>query len=92
MNDVKSELPKLTDITLPKIFQVDGYFKPANSDCDYFKGSLIYEELDLDDGDTFVDEDIFFFGLDERAIKSLIQLGDSSGEDFTITSYEVYRA
>jgi len=72
------------------IFSISGYWKDDQSEFeDYLVSSGDYDEESTPDK---VDEQIFFYGLNEEEIKQMIEDGLETGEDFVITSYEVCSA
>ena len=66
-------------------FEISGYWKDTK---ETFEGLIV---TDYDDepseSEPFSDAHIFFYGLSESEIKSAIELGEETGSDFVITSY-----
>lgn len=70
----------LPDLNPPKYFLISGYWKDNNETFEDRKVST--QEDDLED-----DDDLFFYGVDEEWIKSLIN-NEDSGYEFVLTSYK----
>lgn len=66
-----------------KIFIVDGFFKDDPSQT--FEGYLIKEP---EDTNGINDEEIFYYGMDEEAIK--VNMLGVDNEDFQITKYAIW--
>lgn len=68
-----------------KVFSIDGYF--VDEPEQPFTGYLVAELDGTPEG--YHDDQIFFYGLSEQDIIQAIKEGDTNGEDFVITNYEV---
>jgi hypothetical protein len=63
-------------------FSINGYYK---DDKTPFEGYIVKSTHDVIEDE---DDSIFYYGLDEVAIKAAIEAGENTCEDFVITSYE----
>ena len=69
-----------------KYFSIEGYWKDDKTE---FSGIVTnYDDAELDEDGNEVDDDIFYYGLDEDEIKEAIEMGEDTALDFVITSYE----
>lgn len=69
------------------LFRIDGYWK---EDKETFEDYLVAQEQYDESIPDEVDEQIFFYGLDEDEIIKAIVLDEDWGEDFVITAYSRY--
>lgn len=65
------------------LIEIDGYWKDTKEN---FEGYLIKQTSDYDESDP-QDEEIFYFGLSEEAIKKT--MNQETAEDFVITAYRI---
>jgi len=65
-----------------KYFSVSGYWKDDKTE---FENYIIKEFDDVDENE---DIEIFYYGLSASDIKTLIDEGDKSNQEFVITSYK----
>lgn len=70
---------------MAKYFCISGYWK---EDKKPFDGYIVKDTEYVEGENDEEDENIFFYGLDEEAIKEAIKLGEEWGEDFVITSMD----
>lgn len=67
-------------------FIISGYWKDDKIE---FSGYIVSEDHTLpSEGDLFTDDQIFYYGLHEKAIKNAIEAKENTAHDFVITSYE----
>lgn len=68
-----------------KYFEISGYWK---DDSEEFEGYLVTNYDDHEEGVEYNEDDIFYFGLEERDIQEIIEDGEDTIEDFVITGYK----
>lgn len=68
---------------MSKYFKISGYWK---DDQTKFDGFIV---KDSDDVEPPTDDEIFFYGLNEKAIIEAIEAGVDTGLEFVITNYEL---
>ncbi|QKX07747.1 hypothetical protein HN014_22370 (plasmid) [Aquimarina sp. TRL1] len=70
-----------------KAFKINGYFKHDKSE---FENYIVCEQDSVPEG--LIEEDIFYFGLNETSIKEIMSNPEEKNNmDFIITSYEIYK-
>lgn len=67
---------------MSKYFSINGYWK---DDLTSIVGALVREYDDI----TEYDDNIFYYGLDEKDIEEAIKNPSVSALEFVITSYEI---
>ncbi len=67
-------------------FEIDGYWKDDNTE---FEGYIVtnFDDAEVDEEGNEVDDNVFFYGLDEEEIKQAIEDGENTGLEFVITDY-----
>jgi hypothetical protein len=67
-------------------FSINGYWKDDKSE---FEGCIVTNYDDHEEDSSYEEEDIFYYGLEERDLLLAIELGENTIEDFVIVSYEI---
>lgn len=71
-----------------KYFEISGYWKDDNEE---FEGYIVTNYDDHEEDGEYNEDDIFYFGLEERDIQEMIEDGEDTIEDFVITEYKEVR-
>lgn len=66
-------------------FEISGYWKDNNEE---FEGYIVTNYDDHEEDGEYNEDDIFYFGLEERDIQAMIEYGEYTIEDFIITGYK----
>lgn len=69
-----------------KLFEIEGYYLDEPEET--IDGYLVYEFDEEPTSLNVDDDDIFFYGMGEDALKQAIEAGEKGSVDFVITSYK----